>query len=191
MGRSIIWFRQDLRLHDNEALTEALRHADELIPVYIFEPAERPVHASRARFLLESVQDLRKNLRAYGSDLIVRTGKADEILYHLALETQSQWVYCNRERTRDEVRVQDRLEQKLWTIGRELRYARGKMLYYTSDLPFPVTHCPDSFATFRKEVEHVIPVRDPLDRPADIPPMSNDLRPGDFPDVEDLSTTPG
>ncbi|MCB0627403.1 MAG: deoxyribodipyrimidine photo-lyase, partial [Saprospiraceae bacterium] len=35
--RAIVWFRQDLRVHDNEALTEALRHADEVIPVYVFD----------------------------------------------------------------------------------------------------------------------------------------------------------
>ena len=36
-NRAIVWFRNDLRLHDNEALTEALKHADEIIPVYVFD----------------------------------------------------------------------------------------------------------------------------------------------------------
>ena len=35
--RAIVWFRNDLRLHDNEALTEALRNAEEIMPVYIFD----------------------------------------------------------------------------------------------------------------------------------------------------------
>lgn len=186
MSRSIVWFRQDLRLHDNEALLEALRNADELIPVYVFDLKVDRISTSRLRFLIESVADLRKQFRAFGSELIVRVGKADEILYELAMETKSQWVYCNRERTREEVDVQDRLEQKLWTIGRELRYTRGKMLYYTSDLPFPVTHCPDSFVMFKKEVESVIPVRAPLDVPVAIPANSADLVPGEIPGVEDF-----
>lgn len=33
----ILWFRLDLRLHDNEALHDALNHCDEIIPVYIFD----------------------------------------------------------------------------------------------------------------------------------------------------------
>ena len=184
MSTSIVWFRQDLRLHDNEALTEAIRIADELIPVYIFDIDPGRWSVSRVNFLIESVTDLRKQLRAAGTDLIVRVGKPDNILYQMALETKSQWVYCNRERTHDEVNVQDRLEQQLWTIGRELRYTRGKMLYYTSDLPFPVTHCPDSFIAFRKEVEPILSVRQPLPSPVTIPPLVTGLEPGEIPTLE-------
>ena len=35
--RAILWFRNDLRLHDNEALSEALKTAEEIYPVYIFD----------------------------------------------------------------------------------------------------------------------------------------------------------
>jgi deoxyribodipyrimidine photo-lyase len=37
--RAIVWFRQDLRLHDNEALTMALKMAEEVIPVYVLTSA--------------------------------------------------------------------------------------------------------------------------------------------------------
>ncbi len=186
MSRTIVWFRQDLRLHDNEALTEAIRIADELLPVFIFDIDPGRWSVPRANFLIESVTDLRRQLRAGGSDLIIRIGKPDEILYRLALETKSQWVYCNRERTHDEVKVQDRLEQQLWTIGRELRYTRGKMLYYTSDLPFPVTHCPDSFISFRKEVEPILSVRQPLPSPVNITPLVPGIEPGAIPTLETI-----
>lgn len=191
MGRSILWFRQDLRLHDNEALMEATRNADELIPVYIIDAHHRHFSAYRIRFLLDSITDLRNQLRALGSDLLVRIGAPDQILYQLALDTKSQWVYCNRERTKEEVDIQDKLEKRLWTIGAELRYTRGKMLYYTSDLPFPITQCPDSFVVFKKEVEHFIPVRKPLDKPTIIPPLTGGLDPGNISDkAEVVSGTP-
>src|SRR5688572_33468137 len=118
MGRSILWFRQDLRLHDNEALVEAVRNADEFIPVYIIDRQHTHFSPHRLRFLLESLIDLRNQLQALGSDLIVRNGSPDQILYQLALDTKSQLVYCNRERTRAEVDMQDKVEKKLWTIGR-------------------------------------------------------------------------
>ena len=173
-------------MHDNEALVEAVRNADAFIPVYIIDPHHAHFSVHRVRFLLESLIDLRSQLRALGSDLLVRTGSPDQILYQLALDTKSQWVYCNRERTRDEVDIQDKLEKNLWTIGRELRYTRGKMLYYTLDLPFPVTQCPDTFVTFKKEVEHFIPVRKPLDKPSVLPPLSPGLDPGTIPDLSEL-----
>jgi deoxyribodipyrimidine photo-lyase len=186
MNRSIIWFRHDLRLHDNEALTEAIRNADEVIPVYIFDHKPGRMGPARMRFLLESITDLRNALRRLGSDLIVRTGHQVEVLYQLALETKSQWIYCNRERTKEEVDVQDLLEQKLWTIGRELRYTRGKMLFHTSDLPFPVTQCPDNYALFRKEVENIIQVRQPFDFPDKLPPLPSDLLAGEIPVLSQL-----
>lgn len=186
MECTIIWFRQDLRIHDNEALLEAIRNSDLLVPVYVFDLKENRSGEPRIRFLVESIIDLRHQLRTYGSDLIVRIGQPDEVLYQLAIETKSQWVYCNRERTRDEVEMQDRLEQKLWTIGRELRYTRGKMLYHTSDLPFPITHCPDTFINFKKEVEFAVPVRPPHEIPTAIPPVPVDVDPGFIPMPEEL-----
>src|SRR5687767_13505269 len=195
MIRSILWFRQDLRLHDNEALLEALRSSDELIPVYIFDlvqfaPLTRygtpKTEMARTRFLIESTADLRTQLRKLGSDLIVRVGKPAHVLFELATVSKVHYIYCNRERTREEVVVQDKLEKKLWTIGSELRYSRGKMLYYTSDLPFPVTHCPDSYASFKKEVESSVPVHYPLDIPESLPAILSDIDPGELPDIATL-----
>jgi deoxyribodipyrimidine photo-lyase len=186
MGSSILWFRQDLRLHDNEALLEAIRNADQLIPVYIIDPHHASFSTHHVRFLIESLTDLRNQLRALGSDLLVRIGSPEQVLYQLALDTKSQWVYCNRERTRDEVEIQDKLEKNLWTIGRELRYTRGKMLYYTLDLPFPVTQCPDTFVAFKKEVEHFIPVRKPLEKPTALPPLPSGLDVGRIPELHEL-----
>ncbi len=193
--RGIVWFRQDLRLHDNEALTDALRCVEEVIPVYIFD--ERLFRGKtrfdfartgkyRAKFIIESVEDLRRNLRRHGSELIVRVGKPEEILFDLAREAKSTWVFCNRERTPDEIRVQDALERKLWSIGQEVRFSRGKMLYYTQDLPFPVTHTPDIFTSFRKEVEKIVPVRKPLPVPEDFGMYTMEIEPGDIPVLLDF-----
>ena len=195
--RVIVWFRNDLRLHDNEALTDALRSADEVVPVFVFDtrlflgktrygfPKTGP---HRANFVLESIQDLRQRLRDRGSDLYVRVGHPEEILPEMARELKTAWVFCNRERTEEEVNVQDRLERKLWEIGQEVRYSRGKMLYYTADLPFPVTHTPDLFSHFRKEVEKYVEIREPLPTPtaADFHPISVALSPGELPSMTDF-----
>lgn len=193
--RAIVWFRQDLRLHDNEALLDALSSADEVVPVYVFD--ERVFTGTtrfgfpktdkyRARFIIESIRDLRASLQALGSDLIVRVGKPEDILYDLANKVKSSWVFCNRERTREEVKVQDALEQNLWSIGQEMRYYRGKMLYYTADLPFPVTHTPDVFTQFRKEVERFVPIRHPLPRPESFKSSFVYLEPGEIPSLKDF-----
>ncbi|MBH0202921.1 MAG: hypothetical protein HP496_11645 [Nitrospira sp.] len=35
--RGIVWFRRDLRLHDQPALTAACAECDEIIPLFIFD----------------------------------------------------------------------------------------------------------------------------------------------------------
>jgi deoxyribodipyrimidine photo-lyase len=188
--RAIVWFRNDLRIHDNEALQDALRSAEEIIPIYIFDDrffnketryGFPKTGKYRAKFIIEAVENLRKNIRDKGNELLVRVGKADDILAQLARETKSSWVFCNRERTQEELRIQDHLEEKLWATGQEMRYSRGKMLYYTSDLPFPVTHTPDIFTTFRKETERITAIREPLPVPDKIPATTVPLDAGDIP----------
>ena len=37
MKRSIVWFTTDLRVIDNETLTQAIQQTDEIIPVYCID----------------------------------------------------------------------------------------------------------------------------------------------------------
>ena len=194
--KGILWFRQDLRLHDNEALRDGSLAVQELLPIYVFD--ERLYHTKtkygfkktdvfRASFILDSIKDLKKSLKAQGSDLLIRIGKPEEILLDLAREFKTSYVFCNRERTQEELEVQDALENNLWTIGQEVRYSRGKMLYYTADLPFPVTHTPDKFTLFRKEVEKIVSIREPLDSQSIVlNPLSFEIDLGSVPTLSDL-----
>lgn len=193
---SIMWFRQDLRMHDNEALWEASRTAEKIIPIYIFDErvfkgkTKFGFHKTgpfRAQFIIESVQNLKNSLQKRNLDLLVRVGKPEEIIAELARENNASWVYCNRERTQEEVDVQNALEQNLWHHGIELRYSRGKMLYYTADLPFPISHTPDVFTNFRKEVERFISVREPLaSESLQLKELPEGLDIGEIPSLEDF-----
>ena len=178
--RGIIWFRKDLRLHDNEALTEALSACDEVIPLFVFDDRIFKAETSygfdktgrhRRRFFEESVNDLKNALEKRGSTLYVFEGITEDIIFDLARQMKTKWVFCNRERMRTALTIQDAVEQKLWSIGQEMRYSRGKMLVYTADLPFPVTHTPDRFSVFKKETRY-IPIRAPLSVAEDIPTVS-------------------
>ena len=98
MKRIIHWFRRDLRLHDNTALFEACRQSEHVIPVFIFEDAFRTgpdVGAARLLFLLRSLDELRKNLRALGSDLVVRFGKSETEIPKLVRELKAEAVFAN------------------------------------------------------------------------------------------------
>lgn len=191
----VVWFRQDLRLTDNEALDAALLRAEEIVPVYVFDIRAfhgktsfgfRKTGKYRARFIIESVADLRKNLQAIGSNLIVRVGLPEEEVFQVVKEADASWVFCNMERSDEEIHVQNALEQKLWTIGREINYFRGKMLLYTQDLPFPVSHTPDQFSQFRKDVEKIVPIRPLLNKPKKMNAPDAFIDQGEMPALYDL-----
>ena len=98
MKRVLHWFRRDLRLSDNTALFQACRQAQHVIPVFILEDAFRTgpdVGAGRLAFLLRSLDELRKNLRALGSDLILRHGKSESVIPLLARELKAEAVFSN------------------------------------------------------------------------------------------------
>lgn len=87
-GRAFVWFRSDLRLGDN-AVVEAVTRSrpTSVVPIYIFDPRDygqsvwgSQVGAYRARFLVDSVKDLRRGLRAIGSDLLVGVGSPEHLL---------------------------------------------------------------------------------------------------------------
>jgi len=167
-GKTIlVWFRNDLRIHDNEILLEAIRKADNVLPVYCFDPyyftkspsGEPKTGNLRARFLLESVADLRKNLQARGSELIIRTGNPAEILPQLAEEYHVSEVYHHREVAYEETDISEAVEAALWKIRLNLKHFIGHTLYHKEDLPFPIKDIPDSFAIFKKKIERDSDVR--------------------------------
>ncbi len=68
MDTAIVVFTRDLRLHDNPALHQACVRARQVVPLFVIDPviAAPP---NRARFLAESLADLRVSLRERGADL--------------------------------------------------------------------------------------------------------------------------
>ena len=59
MDTAIVVFTRDLRLHDNPALHQAYVRARQVVPLFVVDPALGTRSANRARFLAESLADLR------------------------------------------------------------------------------------------------------------------------------------
>jgi deoxyribodipyrimidine photo-lyase len=97
--RAIHWFRRDLRISDNTALSDATRRSEAVIPVFILEDAFRTgpdIGAARLTFLLQSLESLRKKLLELGYHLLVRHGKSEEVLPRLCKEVGAQAVFANK-----------------------------------------------------------------------------------------------
>jgi deoxyribodipyrimidine photo-lyase len=99
---SLVWFRQDLRLADHPALRAALERRAPIIPVFIWAPEEEgpwtPGAASRW-WLQQSLTALQQELKAIGSDLVIRRAGQDGTLgalRKLVRETSATALYWNR-----------------------------------------------------------------------------------------------
>jgi deoxyribodipyrimidine photo-lyase len=91
---TIIWFRQDLRLADNAALTAACAQGP-ILPVYILDEQSeglRPWGGASTWWLHESLAKLNAQL-----PLILRRGPADRILSELIAETKASAVFFTRD----------------------------------------------------------------------------------------------
>ena len=110
MKTAIWWMRRDLRLSDNQALAEALRQAEVVVPVFILDNsllASPYVGQARLGFLLAGLRELDASLRGRGSALILRQGEPLEELTRLRQETGAKAIFAEADvspfaRQRDE-----------------------------------------------------------------------------------------
>jgi deoxyribodipyrimidine photo-lyase len=193
-GKTIlVWFRNDLRVHDNEILIEAVRRAQNIIPVYCFDPryftatsyGTLKTGSFRAKFLLESVSDLRQSLRDLGGDLMIKFGLPEEVLPQICETYGVSEVYHHREVAADETEISGNVEAALWKQQINLKHFIGHTLYHKEDLPFPIRDIPDVFATFKKKIERDSSVRSGFAAPERIAVPSNMER-NDLPDLAEL-----
>jgi deoxyribodipyrimidine photo-lyase len=189
----LVWFRNDLRIHDNEVLLEATRKGDAIVPVYCFDPRHygstsygtRKTGPIRAQFIVESVADLKRSLQALGGNLITLIGKPEEQIPKLAKQYGVKEVYHHREVAPEEIEVSERVETALWEQEINLKHFIGHTLYHKEHLPFPIKDIPDVFTNFRKKVERESTVRPCFMEPSSICIPEN-LSVGVMPSLTDL-----
>jgi len=169
-GESVLfWFRVDLRLADNPALSAAVATGLAVVPVFIWSPEEdaglAPGAASRW-WLHQSLLRLDESLRAKGSRLIVRRGPAAEALASLAKETNARRVFCNRVYEPAALEREPALEARLKTQGIALESFNGSLLFEPGTIR---TTTGGAFRVFTPFWRAVWNARDELRSPAQAP----------------------
>jgi deoxyribodipyrimidine photo-lyase len=93
----LLWFRQDLRLADNPALTAAVATGRPIVPLFVLHHASdgRPWGAASLWWLDKSLRALDLDLRLAGSRLILRRGDPAVVIPALAEQLGAE-VYWNR-----------------------------------------------------------------------------------------------
>ncbi|MEM1093707.1 MAG: DASH family cryptochrome [Bacteroidota bacterium] len=194
----IVWFRNDLRVADHEALHRAAATGQPVLPVYCIDPRHyrttrwgtQKTGAHRARFLLESLADVRTSLQRLGSDLAVRSGKPEDVIPELVKAHGVTAVYVHEEITQEEDDVQRAVEDAVAPLGAQVDYFWGHTLVHVDDLPMPSDAIPKVFTPFRKRVEKGgLIVRDLFPAPTALPSLPDGLDAGAIPTLDDLGLT--
>ena len=104
-NRIIYWFRNDLRLDDNEAFWNSVRDAEEILPIYVFDPRKfrtrgqgfRKTGINRAVRMIQAVTNLQRAIRDKGGNLMIKIGEPEMIVAELAKDYDVEEVRASKE----------------------------------------------------------------------------------------------
>ncbi|CAE8731930.1 unnamed protein product, partial [Polarella glacialis] len=186
-SRAIVWFRNDLRVRDNQLLQYAeVRGAAELVAIYCvdprhFEPSPFGDYPRtgrfRAQFLAESVQELRTSLQRIGSCLLVVSGRPEDAIPAMFAGGNAVLAFQNED-TLEEQQVEDEVLKRI-PRGTTVMRHWGKTLLHRDDLGWnPKETLPLPFGKFLHETCHRVKVRAEVPTPAqgDLPPFPESLQ---------------
>ena len=158
----------------------------QVVPVYCFDPRHfatsqygpKKCGVLRAKFLHESVDDLKTRLRSMGSDLLVYQGTPESIMPTLMASAGETTVLAQEEVTDEELRVEVAVRNAIKPLGGSLKLLWGATLYHKDDLPFKsdLADMPDVFTPFKDACEkRCRSVRACVATPASLPAVPADL----------------
>ncbi len=168
MSTALIWFRRDLRLADNPALSAALEAHERVVPVYIHAPDEEapwaPGAASRW-WLHHSLKALDTELRDRGSRLHIARGSTLAELKKMIKENDATAIYWNRLYEPAITARDTEIKQQLSGDGFDARSFKASVLFEPweirtgQDRPYRV------FTPFWRNARAQLQVRPPLPIP--------------------------
>ncbi|MBK1854626.1 deoxyribodipyrimidine photo-lyase [Verrucomicrobiaceae bacterium 5K15] len=131
-SKTIVWFRRDLRLHDNPAWNHAVGKGSAIIPVFIHSPKEEcPWQRGEASnwWLHHALEDLASQLEKHGLDLVIRDTKNTlQTLTDIIDESGAEAVCWNRCYEPAMVKRDKEVKKQLQEAGIETHSFNGSLL---------------------------------------------------------------
>ena len=193
---NLIWFRNDLRVRDNSSLIEAMK-GNKVIGFYCFESSFfetdeygfKRTEKYRAKFLLETVQQLKEELEQLNIPLFVYQGNSSDHLSNLTKDHSIDTIFLQKEWTRDELVILNDGKKK---VPSDVKFNEvyDQFLYHPNDIPFDnFKSIPDIFTNFRKKCEAICHVRPIAELPTKLPDENLVLNETEIPTLKELGFT--
>jgi len=163
---TILWFRRDLRLHDQAALVAAAK-AGPVVPVYILDdeaPRDWRLGGAARWWLHHSLASLDRSLRERGARLILRRGRAVDELAKLADAVGTKKVHVLRHYEPWWRNTERAIAERLDLVRHDGNYlAPPGTITSGSDAPYKI------YTPFWRALQQQMPPPAPIAAPALIP----------------------
>ena len=163
---AIIWFRNDLRIQDNEALVAAAQHSS-VVPIYIRQASgtARALGAAREWWLHHSLSGLSQSLDNLGPPLILLSGDPADLIPELARITGASAVYWNRRYDPALQAVDSALKAELQAQNLVAESFAGQLLHEPTRLRTGSGTSYKVYSPFWRALEPGVENRQPLEAP--------------------------
>ncbi|MUP46770.1 DASH family cryptochrome [Gramella sp. BOM4] len=167
MSTALVWFRNDLRIYDHEALASACKKNKRVLAAYFFDPRHFEMSEYgfpktgkfRAKFLIESLRELRGNLDKLNINLMVHNSKPEDRIPELVSKYDITDIYFQKEWTSEEKDVEEQVRKKAENV--DFHSFFQQFLFHSEDLAYEdYQEIPEVFTEFRKRQEKQSKVRE-------------------------------
>ena len=173
---NIVWFRSNLRVEDNISLSRAVKDSSRVIGFINIDPANfelsnygfRRTEKFRAKFLLESIQELKKQLHELNISLIITNQDFKSSINSIIIKYNVRSIYMQREWTRDELTEEDHIPKHINLIK-----DFDQFLYSPDSVKEIYENIPRGFSNFRKKCEKYLNIPNPLQTPKPLDKKNN------------------
>ena len=173
---NLVWFRSNLRVEDNTSLSKAIRDSSRVIgyinidPI-IFELSDygfKKTEKFRTKFLLESIQDLKKQLNDINISLIITNQDFETSINSIIEKYNVRSIYMQKEWTRDELAEEKQIPKHINLIK-----DFDQFLYSPESVKEVYENIPRGFSNFRKKCEKYLNIIHPLQIPKPLDKKNN------------------
>ncbi|NNK88963.1 MAG: DASH family cryptochrome [Flavobacteriaceae bacterium] len=165
-SRALVWFRNDLRIHDQQSLFNACSNHDSVVAIYCIDPRHfefdpygfQRTAVFRAKFLMESITNLKTELHNLNISLFVYQDKPENRIPEFCGAYDIDHIYFQKEWTPYEKAVEDEVRNQMESQVKFSSYY-DQFLYHPEDIPMEISKIPQVFTVFRKQVEKYATIR--------------------------------
>ncbi len=168
----IHWFRKDLRLMDNPALSSAAESGHPVLAVYILEDGDSDPWAlggASRWWLHHSLKALDQSLKTLGNRLILRRGRPQETLRELVTETGATAVYCTSLTEPLAIKIDSELSHILNELGAGFQAFDGNLIFPPESIATKNGEPYKVFTPFYRACLKKFPPPAPLSAPRKLP----------------------